>query len=59
VELVAKTIDEFVEPAALIRTPLSIGLTARRALKEVFARLHQPTPDLHIPIDDVIAEGDK
>jgi predicted ester cyclase len=59
VELIAKTIDQFVEPDALIRTPLPIGLTGARALKEVFAKLHQAYPDLHITIEDVIAEGDK
>ena len=56
VELIATTIDEFVEPDALIRTPLPIGLTGARALKEVFTRLDQAYPDLHITIEDVIAE---
>jgi predicted ester cyclase len=59
VELIATTIDEFVEPDALVRTPLPIGLTSARALKEVFTRLHQAYPDLHIMIEDVIEEGDK
>ena len=55
----SKTIDEVVEPDALIRTPLPIEATGAEALKEVFARLHRAFPDLHITIEDLIAEGDK
>ena len=56
---VSKTIDEFVAPDALVRTPLPIGATGQAALKEVVHRLHQAFPDLHIAIEDLIAEGDK
>jgi steroid delta-isomerase-like uncharacterized protein len=58
-ELISKTIDELVEPDALIRTPLPLETTGAEALKEVFARLHRVFPDLHITIEDLIAEGDK
>jgi steroid delta-isomerase-like uncharacterized protein len=58
-ELIAKTIDEVVEPDALIRTPLAIEATGPQALKEVFGRLRRAFPDLHITVEDVIAEGDK
>jgi steroid delta-isomerase-like uncharacterized protein len=58
-ELISKTIDELVEPDALIRTPLPLQTTGAGALKEVFARLHRAYPDLHITIEDLIAEGDK
>jgi steroid delta-isomerase-like uncharacterized protein len=58
-ELISNTIDELVEPDALIRTPLPIEATGAELLKEVFARLHRAFPDLHIAIEDVIAEGDK
>src|SRR6476661_7055784 len=58
-ELISKTIDEVVEPDALIRTPLPIEATGAELLKEVFARLHRAFPDLHITIEDLIAEGDK
>ena len=59
VELISKTIDELVEPDVLIRTPLPVEATGARALKEVFARLLRAFPDLHITVDDLIAEGDK
>jgi steroid delta-isomerase-like uncharacterized protein len=58
-ELISKTIDELVDPDALIRTPLPLETTGAEALKEVFARLHRVFPDLHITIEDLIAEGDK
>ena len=58
-ELISKTIDEVVEPDALIRTPLPIEATGADLLKELFGRLHRAFPDLHITVEDLIAEGDK
>ena len=58
-ELIAKAIDEVVEPDVLIRTPLTVQATGAQALKEVFARLHRAFPDLHVTVEDVVAEGDK
>jgi len=58
-DLISTTIDETVQPDALIRTPLPLGVTGAAALKEVFARLHQVYPDLHVEVEDLIAEGDR
>jgi steroid delta-isomerase-like uncharacterized protein len=58
-EVISKMIDELVEPDALIRTPLPLGTTGAKALKEVFARLHRAFPDLHVTIEDLVQEGDK
>ncbi|MGW4641231.1 ester cyclase [Sphaerisporangium sp. NPDC004334] len=58
-ELVFKTIDEVVDPDVVVRTPLPIDATGAQALKEVFGRLLRAFPDLHIAVEDVIAEGDK
>ncbi len=58
-ELISTTIDELVEPDAQIRTPLPIEATGAQLLKEVFGRLHRAFPDLHITVEDVVAEGDK
>jgi hypothetical protein len=58
-ELISKTIDEVVQPDVQIRTPLPVQATGAQALKEVFARLHRAFPDLHITVEDLIAEGDK
>jgi steroid delta-isomerase-like uncharacterized protein len=59
VEHTSRTIDELVEPDVLIRTPLPVQSTGAQALKEVFARLQRAFPDLHITIEDLIAEEDK
>ncbi|MFC7383774.1 ester cyclase [Sphaerisporangium rhizosphaerae] len=58
-ELVFKAIDEVVDPDVVVRTPLPIDATGAQALKEVFGRLLRAFPDLHIAVEDVIAEGDK
>jgi steroid delta-isomerase-like uncharacterized protein len=58
-EVISKTIDEVVEPDAKIRTPLPIEATGAELLKEVFGRLLRAFPDLHVTVEDVIAEGDK
>ena len=58
-EFISKTIDEVVQPDALIRTPLPIEAAGPELLKEVFGRLHRAFPDLHITVEDLIAEGDK
>jgi steroid delta-isomerase-like uncharacterized protein len=57
--LISKTIDEVVEPDVLIRTPVPIQATGAELLNEVFARLHRAFPDLHVTVEDLIAEGDK
>ena len=58
-ELLSKTIDEIVEPDALIRTPLPLQSAGAQALKEVFGRLHRAFGDLHVTIEDLIEEGDR
>lgn len=58
-DVISKTIDEIVEPDALIRTPLPLETTGAQKLKDVFARLHQVYTDLQVTIEEMIAEGDK
>jgi steroid delta-isomerase-like uncharacterized protein len=58
-EIISKTIDEIVQRDVLIRTPLPVQSTGAQALKEVFTRLHQAFPDLHVTIEDLIEEKDK
>jgi steroid delta-isomerase-like uncharacterized protein len=58
-EVIAKAIDEVVEPDVVIRTPLPIDATGAQALKQVWAVLLRAFPDLHVAAEDVIAEGDK
>jgi steroid delta-isomerase-like uncharacterized protein len=56
---IAKTIDEVVEPDVRIGTPLPIDATGAQALKQVWATLLRAYPDLHVSVEDVIAEADK
>jgi predicted ester cyclase len=58
-EVSSRTIDQLVAPDAHIRTPLPIEATGAQELKEVFATLHRAFPDLHMTVEDVIAEADK
>jgi steroid delta-isomerase-like uncharacterized protein len=58
-ELIAKTIDEICDPNVRIGTPLPVAATGAEALKEVWRILLRAFPDLHVSVEDVIAEGDK
>ena len=58
-EIISSTIDDLVDVDATIRTPLPLHVSGAQALKEVFLRLHDAYPDLHVAIEDLIAEGDK
>ena len=58
-EVISRTIDEFVAPDALIRSPLPTEAIGAQKLKEIFGTLHQAYPDLRVAAEDVIAEGDK
>jgi steroid delta-isomerase-like uncharacterized protein len=58
-ELTERTFAEFVDPDVVISTPLPIDATGPAALREIFGRLRAAFPDLHVEIDDLIAEGDK
>lgn len=58
-ELISNTIDELFKPDAQTRTPVPTQAIGPQLIKEVFARLHQAFPDLHVKIEDLIEEGDK
>ena len=42
-----------------IGTPLPIDATGAQALKQVWTTLLRAYPDLHVAVEDLIAEGDK
>jgi steroid delta-isomerase-like uncharacterized protein len=57
-ELISQTIDEVFEPDVKQNAPFEA--TGAQTLKEmVFARLYRAFPDLHITVEDMIAEADK
>lgn len=59
VELVSKTIDDVVAPDLLFHAPVPVGANGVQALKQVMAILLRVYPDLHLMVEDLIAEGDK
>jgi predicted ester cyclase len=58
-ELMSTTIDEVVEPDLLIHRRLPFEATGAQALKQVWVMLLRAFPDVHITLEDLIAEGDK
>jgi predicted ester cyclase len=58
-EVISKTIDEIVEPNVLFHAPVPTGATGAQALKQVWAMLLRAFPDIHVTVEDVIADGDK
>jgi steroid delta-isomerase-like uncharacterized protein len=58
-DLVCKMIDELADPDVLVRTPLPLKTTGAAALKEVSLALLHAYPDLHLTVEDLIAEDDK
>ncbi|WP_326823734.1 ester cyclase [Streptosporangium sp. NBC_01756] len=58
-ELVSKTFDEVVAPNVLFHAPVPSEATGVQALKEVWAVLLRAFPDIHVEVEEVIAEGDK
>ncbi|MGW5432361.1 ester cyclase [Streptomyces sp. NPDC004059] len=58
-EIISKTIDELVAPDVLFQAPVPMGMTGAQALKQVWTVLLRAFPDVHVKVEDVIAEGDK
>ncbi|GAA4562509.1 ester cyclase [Planotetraspora kaengkrachanensis] len=58
-DLIAKTIDEVVDPDLVFHAPVAMDAPGVQALKHVWRLLLRAFPDIHVEIEDVIAEGDK
>ncbi|MEU5774739.1 ester cyclase [Streptomyces venezuelae] len=58
-EAVDHAVDEFFAPDVRIGTPAPTGTAGKQAMKDVWGRLLRAFPDLHVAVQDVIAEGDK
>ncbi|MFG3349044.1 ester cyclase [Streptomyces sp. NPDC048018] len=58
-DAVAKAVDEFVAPDARFHVPVATGQTGAAALKQVWEVLLRAYPDLHVAVEETIAEGDK
>lgn len=58
-KLISKAIDDIFDPDWRAGTQMPIEAHGPDGIKSVFAILHEAFPDLHISIEDLIAEGDK
>ncbi|MEV0290792.1 ester cyclase [Kribbella sp. NPDC050820] len=58
-ELISKALDEALAPDVQLSTPLPVDGTGAEAQKQVWAMLLRAFPDLHVEIEDLIAEDDK
>ena len=58
-DLISKTIDDLVEPDVVFHAPAPVDASGARAIKQVWAALLRAFPDIHVAVEDVIAEGDK
>ena len=58
-DVIEQVIDEVTEPGAVLHVPAPPGVTGPAALKYVWQVLLRAFPDVHVAVEDVIAEGDK
>jgi steroid delta-isomerase-like uncharacterized protein len=58
-QVIAKIIDELVDPDIVFHAPVPTGLTGEQAFRQVWTVLLRAFPDLHVANEDVIAEDDK
>jgi hypothetical protein len=57
--VISRTIDEIAEPGLLFHAPVPAGGSGVEALKQVWAVLLRAFPDIHVTVEDMVAEGDK
>ncbi|WP_028921639.1 ester cyclase [Pseudonocardia acaciae] len=58
-EIISKTIDELIGPDVLFHAPVPVNATGAQALKRVWEVLLRAFPDIHVTVEDTVAEGDK
>lgn len=58
-DMISAAIDEIFLPDVVIRTPLKIDASGTDLMKQLWGLLLRGFPDLHVEIEDMIAEGDR
>jgi steroid delta-isomerase-like uncharacterized protein len=58
-DIISKAIDELVSPDVLFHAPVPMGATGAEALKRVWEVLLRAFPDIHVTVEETVAEGDK
>jgi predicted ester cyclase len=56
---IADTVDECVAPDAAIHAPVPLAADGPHVLVEIWAKLLEAYPDVHVTIEDLIAKDDK
>lgn len=56
---ISKMIDEVCAPDLLFHAPVPMGLTGAEALKQVWEVLLRAFPDIHVALEETVAEGDR
>ena len=58
-DIIAKAIDEVVDPDLVFHAPMPMGASGPEALKRVWTVLLRAFPDVRVTTEDIVAEGDK
>ncbi|MEV4020817.1 ester cyclase [Nonomuraea angiospora] len=58
-EVIAKAIDEFIHPDGRFHAAERTDVTAVQAQKRIWEVLLRAFPDIHVAVEDLLAEGDK
>ena len=58
-KVISNMIDELIAPDAQMHTPGPLEGTARQVQKQIWAMLLHAYPDIHVTVEDVLADGDK
>ncbi|MEV0151345.1 MULTISPECIES: ester cyclase [unclassified Nonomuraea] len=58
-EVIAKAVDEFIHPDARFHTAELTDMTAVQAQKRIWEVLLRAFPDIHVTVEDLLADGDK
>ncbi|MFC4114251.1 ester cyclase [Nonomuraea zeae] len=58
-EVISKAIDAFIHPEGRFHTAERTDLTAVQAQRRVWETLLRAFPDIHVTLDDLLADGDK
>jgi predicted ester cyclase len=56
---IGAAIDRYLDPDARFHTPEPSGVTAAQAQRRIWAVLLRAFPDIHVTVDDLLADGDK
>ncbi|MDR8412428.1 ester cyclase [Nonomuraea sp. 3-1Str] len=58
-EIISKAIDEVIHPDARFHTTELTDMTAVQAQKRIWDVLLRAFPDIHVAVEDLLADGDK